>query len=326
MRWNSLSRLTLMTALVAGSAMAAEAEFDLGAPITDGRLTLYPLLPKGPVDDSDYLTLDEALDKKLLRVAETSESGTVNTLHVTSTAKGPIFAMAGELLLGGKQDRIVGQAVVIPAGAKGLAVPVFCVEHGRWNGGDGRFGSGKALVHTKLRQTASFKGQGDVWNEVAKTNAKLSTQNATDTYRAAQQKLGKETASGTKRVLAALDKAGGKVVGVAVAVGNDVRSVEAYISPKLWGRLREKILASYVGEALADAGPVGEHLRRPSEKDVQAFMTRAVSAKKDGEKNVGGGKQLNFDDSELQGQAVMDARPEAADKAKKPVQRVYYKK
>jgi hypothetical protein len=94
----------------------------------------------------------------------------------------PLFVMSGEVIVGGQQDRIIGKDTVIPP-KKRKEVEVFCVEHGRWSGADKSFRSAKALAHTKLRKQASYGGQGQVWDEVAKKNAARGTANGTDTYR-----------------------------------------------------------------------------------------------------------------------------------------------
>ncbi len=65
--------------------MAAESVFDAVSAITFGpaqtfrNLTLIPVIADDPVH-ADYLTLDEALGAKALRIEETSEAGSVPEL------------------------------------------------------------------------------------------------------------------------------------------------------------------------------------------------------------------------------------------------------
>jgi len=66
--------------------MAAESVFDAVSAITFGpaqtfrNLTLIPVIADDPVH-ADYLTLDEALGAKALRIEETSDAGTVPELR-----------------------------------------------------------------------------------------------------------------------------------------------------------------------------------------------------------------------------------------------------
>ena len=61
------------------------------------------------------------------------DSATVNQLVIASTADLPILVTAGTILKGGKQDRQLGQDLLVAAGAT-VPVDAFCVERGRWNG------------------------------------------------------------------------------------------------------------------------------------------------------------------------------------------------
>lgn len=56
----------------------------------------------------------------------------VNRLVVVNRSKKPLYLMPGEILLGGDQDRVVGQELVVQPGGKPTQIDVFCVEHGRW--------------------------------------------------------------------------------------------------------------------------------------------------------------------------------------------------
>ena len=68
-----------------------------------------------------------------------------------------MFLLAGEVILGGKQDRIIGQNTIIAANTT-QSVPVFCVEHGRWTEQESGtvFHSAHALAHGRLRGKAAI--------------------------------------------------------------------------------------------------------------------------------------------------------------------------
>ena len=56
----------------------------------------------------------------------------VNRLMVVNTSDKPLYLMPGEVIIGGSQDRTIGQELVIAPGGEPVAVDVFCVEHERW--------------------------------------------------------------------------------------------------------------------------------------------------------------------------------------------------
>jgi hypothetical protein len=257
------------------------------APIKAGSLTLIPLVAAKPPDaDKDdaavLIVLDEAMAKKLVRIHEVSEGGSVNELTLTNKAKEPLFLLAGEVIIGGKQDRIIGKNTIIPAKTT-QAVPVFCVEHGRWSEGDAKreFKSAKALAHGRLRTQASFKDQSEVWEEVATKNSERGAANDTDTYR----KVAAQQSDGTlKRDLAKVEKALAKLpeddrarmVGYAVAINGAVATVDMFGSPALFKKLEDKLVRSYVTASIDVA--TDAKAKAPTVKDITTFMADADAA------------------------------------------------
>jgi hypothetical protein len=134
-RW--LTTLVLGLTL-AGPLVHAQTRLDahrtLGAPHTFQNLTLFPVYNPDARATNAYITLDEGLKAKTVQVQESQDGGDVNTLYVTNLGTKPVYLMAGEVVLGGQQDRCLGQDHVIASGAKRTPVTVFCVEHGRWTG------------------------------------------------------------------------------------------------------------------------------------------------------------------------------------------------
>jgi hypothetical protein len=135
-------------------------------PLRHQNLTLLPVTidPK-QVDHTDYLTLDEGMKSKAVKISEVSADGDVNKLRVKNTSDKPLFLLAGEVIIGGKQDRIIGKTLVVMAGER-TTVPVFCVEQGRWNGRKADFSSAESIAHLKLRSVANYGSQSGVWSEI----------------------------------------------------------------------------------------------------------------------------------------------------------------
>ena len=91
----------------------------------------------------------------------------VNQLVLVNRGKKPLLLLAGEVVSGGKQDRIIGKDRIIPVGAQPLPLDVFCVEHSRWTNGGDTFAAGKTMVHPTVRAEAAVsQDQSKVWAAV----------------------------------------------------------------------------------------------------------------------------------------------------------------
>ncbi len=80
----------------------------------------------GPVP----LTLQEALAKGSVQVIET---GRVNELQIENTGAEQVFIQAGDIVKGGKQDRVLTVSFLLPAKSGRMPIASFCVEQGRWS-------------------------------------------------------------------------------------------------------------------------------------------------------------------------------------------------
>lgn len=250
-------------------------------PIQVESLTLTPIVStEAKPKDDKLLVLDEAMGKKLVRIHEVKDED-VNNLTLTNKADQPLFLLAGEVIIGGKQDRIIGKNTIVPP-KKTLTVPVFCVEHGRWDNSSKEFTTAKALAHGRLRGKANFDSQSDVWEEVAAKNTSRKTKSSTDTYR----KVATQQSDGTldawsKQVDTALAKLpkDTKLVGFAVAVNGKVATVDVFDSPALFKKLQTKLVRSYITDAIDVTK--AKDIKTPSAADVKAFIADAEKAQEE---------------------------------------------
>ena len=125
-----------------------------------------------------YETLDEALNRHDLEVTEITEGGSVPTLRLINKSDSRIFLMAGEQLIGAKQNRVLNTSMMVE-GKTETPIPVSCVEQGRWGYRSRAFGSHGTSSHSTLRHkmtrsvtesylacAAPHSDQGEVWDEV----------------------------------------------------------------------------------------------------------------------------------------------------------------
>jgi len=150
-------------------------DFSLSKPHKHKNLALYFLgLNKSPQNNvfaEKIMPLDEALSKNNITVHET---GTVSALHVENTSTNDIvFLQAGDIVKGGKQDRVLTTDMLLQPQSSRVAISAFCVERDRWQPRKSesviKFSSSKNRLSSKQLKVAAFsrKEQGEVWKEVS---------------------------------------------------------------------------------------------------------------------------------------------------------------
>jgi hypothetical protein len=275
---------------------AAPSGWRLAPPVTYQNLTIFPVLSAQDAKTSDFATLDEALASGDAVVSEQggyirrtrdgrsssiyASGPQVNQLTLVNRGKRPLLLLAGEVVSGGKQDRIIGKDRIIPVGAAPLPLDVFCVEHGRWTGASDKFSAGKLIVDPSVRAEAALaQDQVKVWAAVrgeasgvasAAPNANaappaVSREALSAAVASARtgsyQKIYKASPIGIsvdrfadeigRRFDRATSKLKGEhVVGVVVAFGDQAAWSDIFASSELFDAYWPKLLRSYVVEAV----------------------------------------------------------------------------
>src|SRR2546430_6054194 len=161
------------------------------SPIRHGNLTVFPVTAAFSHSTQAFLTLDEGLRSGEVIVTEAGnvqplmrrrttpinhDGAQVNRLVLVNNSKRPLILLAGEIVTGGKQDRVIGKDRIVPAESDPIDLSVFCVEPGRWVATSGKFGSigALAMVSPKVRAKAMVdKDQAKVWSEVRNSQAAM---------------------------------------------------------------------------------------------------------------------------------------------------------
>ena len=72
----------------------------------------------------------------------------MNRLVLVNNSDRPLILLAGEIVTGGKQDRVVGKDRIVPPKSDPIDLAVFCVEPERWVAAKSTFGS----FHSQMAQ------------------------------------------------------------------------------------------------------------------------------------------------------------------------------
>ncbi len=273
--------MLLLVALLASlePVGATADELTFGTPVVYQNLTLVPVTTSAKGPFPSYTLLEEGLANKTLRVRELAGSdsaATVNEVEIKNAGREPVFLLSGEMILGGKQDRILQSDAVIPPNGTWTKVPVFCVEHGRWNGAKLEFAAGGALAHGRLVEAALSGDQSKVWAEVARKSDVEGTASDTGTYRRTVQdgRVRERIARHRAAIKAMLPR--GRLAGFVFAVNGEVRVADLFGNPVLLDALSDKLISAYVLEALEE--PTDAAARPLEAKAAAAFVTSGKKA------------------------------------------------
>ncbi len=286
-------------------------EWRLLEPISYENLTVFPVVSSSGYDTGAFLTLEEGLARGEVTVQEQGATmvrdrgdarpavqnyggPSVNQLVLINRSKRPLLLLAGELVSGGKQDRIIGKDRIVPVGAQPLPLNVFCVEHGRWSSGS-NFTAAKTIVHPSVREQAAVNGQQtDVWASVASGSTaarsaaapapQVSEQVLVETIQLDAPTQSYDKIYGSRRVAVSVDAMvdevqrrfrketaglkGERVVGVVIAYGGEVAWSDIFASGELFDQYWSKLLRSYAVEAVAR--PTWRE--KASVEDAQEFL------------------------------------------------------
>ena len=84
------------------------------------NLSVFLIHGKNQIDNKNILTLQEAMEQKILVVYETSN---VNELMVENkSSQYEVFIQSGDIVKGGKQDRVLGVDIILPAKSGKISV------------------------------------------------------------------------------------------------------------------------------------------------------------------------------------------------------------
>ena len=228
----------------------------LGPGMTHENMTVFPLIHEAAAAPP-YLPLDAALKEGLLEITEVSEAGEVPNLKFVNRGKIPILILAGEEVVGAKQNRIVNATFLIAAEVS-LKIPVSCVEAGRWHYRGKEFLSEKRMsspqlrtrveqdVHYAIKHGRGFRAnQGAVWNEIGAKSCRMFVNSPTaamsDIYESYDDKLRQYTRHFTVNQ---------NQKGFLVEVNGKIMGLEIFDSHASLVHYFDKLIQSYALDAL----------------------------------------------------------------------------
>jgi len=288
----SLLSTAAVAAAFAGVPAVAEEAPRISGPFAHANLAVY-LVHGASAPGKVPLTLQEALARKQAVVHET---GDVNQLAIENRGEDELFVQSGDIVKGGKQDRVLTSSLLLPPRSGKVPIAAFCVEQGRWAARGAEetrsFSAAEAAVPSRDAKLAlkrpdaagaeTASRQRSVWSTVSQLQGKLSGSvgapvAAAQSQTSLQLALENEKLRGARADYVAALKAAGEreadIVGVVVAVNGRLNSAEIYPSNGLFRKMWPKLLDAAATEAIGERGASEE--TSPSPEDVATFLLAA---------------------------------------------------
>ena len=290
----------------AGVAAASEG-YRVSGPVVHENLAIYlvhGVSASGPVP----LTLQEALTGGAVQVRET---GNVNQLEVENLGTAEVFVQSGDIVKGGRQDRVLMVSLLIPPRSGRVPIASFCVEQGRWSARGqedaSKFTTAAAAVPSREAKIAikapkltapsaepnqrhaaeTGERQREMWKTVTVIQDKLSRnlgarvaapQSASSLQLSLENEKLKDAQTASVKALQPAGEADGDVIGYVFAVNGKLNSADVYPSNGLFRKMWPKLLAANAIEAIGDKITATD-AALPSTADVVAFLETAERGK-----------------------------------------------
>ncbi len=248
------------------------------------NLKLIPIRWKGrggfdyPLN-GNLISLGEAVDKGMARISErgTASTDNVHWLIVENLSKKNIFIASGEIIAGGRQDRMISRDTILLASQQRMQVPVMCVEEGRWSEKEKKF-SYQEMANLHLRRTLDqSKNQVMIWREIYDQLDRDKIKNTTLAYTSRKQ---------DKKYLAAeqeywkffeqkFKKSDSTIIGVVCVSGKNVIGCDLFASTSFFYSELPSVMLGYIQEAIVHGMPVNI-----TDDKVKSYMDKLLKDEK----------------------------------------------
>ena len=238
--------------------------YRLSGPYEFGNLSMFLVHGTDEPGALIYTTLQDAMSRGIVVVHETQN---VNELAIENTSSSEeVFVQAGDIVTGGKQDRVLSVDLILPANSGLIPISAFCVEHSRWHPRD--FESGDQFTLTEMCADFSLRraikdtaSQIGVWDEVDRSQLKMSAGVASDVRselypsslpKAMESDAVRESIAPYINQLSSVVAQSNDVLGVVFTINHELIGADVYRSNVMFERLWPRLLRAAAVEALAE--------------------------------------------------------------------------
>jgi len=230
------------------------------------NLKIIPIRPKNNpnglapmlIDNPEIISLSQALSQGLATISERGTASTENVhwLRINNQSDKSIFVGSGEVIGGGRQDRMVMKDTILSPTKHDQYIPVMCVEEGRWAEKEKKF-TYDNFANNHLRKVLDVgKNQVLIWNEI--DNQLLSGDIKSNTMAYLARKMDKKSVDlgddYFKFFLQKFKNSDSTIVGFVCVSGTKIIGSDIFANRSLFFSQLEPLLRGYIDEAVFFGG------------------------------------------------------------------------
>ncbi|MBI3666601.1 MAG: hypothetical protein HY236_10330 [Acidobacteria bacterium] len=257
----------------------------------------------------DYVTLDEALEARWIEITEFTEAGQVPRIKIDNRSDHLVFLMAGEQLVGCKQNRVLNASIMVPARSE-MPLPVTCVERGRWGYSSRGFSSGHSSSHYRLRAMMAAQaaesyrqegvpeaGQRAVWREVSRKLGVMGSKSPSDALQEVFGDYDRELQESVEKLPAPAGCSGAVFV-----VAGRIAGADLFDNPDTLRKLWPKLIQSCTIDALE---PLTESPAAIAPEEISSWLERGARATQESFPSPGVGQDVRIEGEDLIGACLV---------------------
>ena len=246
------------------------------------NLKIIPVILRVPGNSGSGgpMSLSKALEQGLVSISERGTASTENVhwLRINNRSKRPLYVASGEVIMGGRQDRMVARDTILyPNGGRDQYVGVMCVEEDRWSDKEKKF-TYFNYANPRLRKVLDHsKNQVSLWREIYNQLDSSGIKSPTLSYTG--QRLDKKAIADMEGYLRFFTQAIGKRdstwAGFICVSGDQVIGADIYNSQQLFYDQLVPLLQGYIEEAVLNGSIV--HIK---DEKVKTYIDPALNDEK----------------------------------------------
>lgn len=248
------------------------------------NLRIIPIRQKGPGGGAqgsgaygNTISLSQAIHDGLVAVSErgTASVDNVHWLRINNHSDKSLYVASGEIIAGGRQDRMMAKDTILVPSGKDQYVPAMCVEEGRWAEKEKKFNYGNFANQHLRKVLDSTHNQVLIWNEIDRQLRDGNFKNKTMAYlsRGADKNFVTTNEDYFKFFMQKIRNSDSNIVGFVCVSGDKVIGSDIFADTHLFYNQVEPLLRGYIDEAVLFGAPV-----RMPDPPIKKYMDKLLSS------------------------------------------------
>ncbi len=223
------------------------------------------------------ISLSKAIHDGLVSVSErgTASVENVHWLRINNHSDKSLYVASGEIIAGGRQDRMMARDTILVPTGRDQYVPAMCVEEGRWAEKEKKFAYSNFANQHLRKVLDSTHNQVLIWNEIDHQLTDGSFKNKTMAYlaRDMDKKYAQVKDDYFNFFIQKFRDTDSSIVGFVCVSGDKVIGSDIFADTHLFYNQLEPLLRGYIDEAILFGAPV-----KMPDPPIKKYMDKLLSS------------------------------------------------